>query len=105
MEEIQRYAVQELPSARFVPSDIDFSRHTKGLGDRCTCCGEDALEMGSLAGFDFRRCTWCGGIFIKRDDLRRLMRGASADDERVGRGEAGLGVLEFFLMIGEILVD
>lgn len=103
MEEMYNYVRQESPSARFLPTDDDFSRHTKGIGDTCPCCEEEALEMGGLAGFTFRKCTWCGGIFIAEEKLRQLMKGASADDEQVGAGEKTLGVAEFFIIVAEIL--
>jgi Zn-finger nucleic acid-binding protein len=73
IEEIYDYASKIKPTPSFVPNDEWFSMHTKGLGDCCPCCQEKALEIGGIAGQTYRRCTWCGGIFMSKGSLRAIL--------------------------------
>ena len=69
MEEIRRFVEVAHPDATFIPSDEDFKEHTDGLQEECTCCGHNSLERGVAGSAEFRRCTWCGGLFLFRADL------------------------------------
>ena len=72
MEEIRAYVEAADPDANFIPSDEDFKEHTTGLEEECTCCGHMAMERGVAGHAEFRRCTWCGGIFVFKADLDRF---------------------------------
>jgi Zn-finger nucleic acid-binding protein len=80
MEEIRRFVEFADPDAAFIPSDDDFKEHTTGLEEKCTCCGHDTLERGVAGRSEFRRCTWCGGLFLFRADLERF--GLDGEDDR-----------------------
>jgi hypothetical protein len=71
IEEIRRFVEVAHPDAAHVPDDADFREHTDGLGEACTCCGSQTLERGVAGRAEFRRCTWCGGLFLFRADLMR----------------------------------
>ena len=77
-DEITEYVRVSRPDAQVTPVDAHFTRHTRGAGLRCPCCEEDALELGAIAGVGFQRCTWCGGIFVKERDLKRLIDESSS---------------------------
>lgn len=109
IEEIHEYASGIKPTPSFVPSDEWFSMHTKGMGDHCPCCQEPALEIGGIAGQTFRRCTWCGGIFISKKSLRAVLdRNRSADDgdisivDAVSAGEALLSPFWFMAFLAHL---
>jgi Zn-finger nucleic acid-binding protein len=55
------------------PSETDFRRCTKGVGETCTCCGQAAVELGDFRGIAYQRCTWCGGLFIGWDQIEQII--------------------------------
>jgi hypothetical protein len=71
MEEIRRFVEVTDPDAVFVPTDDDFKEHTTGLEEECSCCGHHTIERGVAGRSEYRRCTWCGGLFLFRADLER----------------------------------
>jgi Zn-finger nucleic acid-binding protein len=44
----------------------------------CPCCGEPALHGGSFKEIDYRRCSWCGGIFIAAGEIDAIVRSRRA---------------------------
>jgi Zn-finger nucleic acid-binding protein len=72
MEEIRAYVEATDPDAEFIPTDDEFKEHTSNLEEECACCGIMSLERGVAGRSEFRRCTWCGGIFIFKADLDRF---------------------------------
>jgi len=100
LEEIHEYVRTKRPNARFFPEDDHFDKHTKGSGTRCSCCEEEALEVGSIGGIPFLRCTWCGGIFVKEKDLTKLT--SPSFDDGGSAGSTAMGVLEVFFEIVEV---
>ena len=79
MEEIRAYVEAADPDAEFIPNDEDFKKHTTGLKEECTCCGQSSIERGVAGRSEFRRCTWCGGIFIFKADLDRFELDGNSD--------------------------
>ena len=57
----------------YEPTETDFKRCTKGVGAGCNCCGQNALEFGDFRGITYQRCTWCGGLFIGRQQIREIV--------------------------------
>ncbi len=55
------------------PTEVDFKRCTNGVGAKCSCCGHDAVEFGDFRGISYQRCTWCGGLFIGRRQVREIV--------------------------------
>ena len=72
MEEIRAYVEATDPDAEFIPTDDEFKEHTSNLEEECACCGNMSMERGVAGRSEFRRCTWCGGIFIFKADLDRF---------------------------------
>jgi len=72
MEEIRAYVETADPDAEFIPTDDEFKEHTSNLEEECSCCGNMSMERGVAGRSEFRRCTWCGGIFIFKADLDRF---------------------------------
>jgi Zn-finger nucleic acid-binding protein len=105
LEEIHAYAKTLHPPVSYAPSDEDFSKHTAGMKELCTCCEKSALELGELRGVTFRRCTWCGGIFLGMNDLRKITQSPEAGDSsaRVGEDAVLVGIAEVFGILVEIV--
>ena len=85
MEEIRAYVEATDPDAEFIPTDDEFKEHTSNLEEECVCCGNMSMERGVAGRSEFRRCTWCGGIFIFKADLDRFEldgEDTRLDDER-----------------------
>jgi Zn-finger nucleic acid-binding protein len=101
MEEVRSYVREWHPDAEYVPDDDHFHFHTKGAGSLCTCCGKKNLEIGSLKGFSFQRCTWCGGIFVNEKDLARAV-GPKPMDSLEG-AQTAFGILELLFGFLEIV--
>lgn len=59
------------------PIDHDFKRCTSGIGATCGCCGQQAVEIGDFRGIAYQRCTWCGGLFIGREEIRKIVASRS----------------------------
>jgi Zn-finger nucleic acid-binding protein len=101
MEEVRRYVREWYPDAEYVPDDDHFHFHTKGAGTSCTCCGKQNLEIGSLKGVSFERCTWCGGIFVNEKDLARMV--GPKPSEGLHGAEATFGILEVLFGLAELV--
>ena len=102
MEEVLEYASLKTPFPFLIPTDEVFRQHTRGEKEVCPCCEENALQLGSISGCTYKRCSWCGGIFIEMDKFRRLIKAPSSSGESVGVGEAALGVLEILGIVAEL---
>ena len=72
------------------PMAAEFRRHPSGVGERCCCCGEHAIELGTLRGIAFQRCTWCGGIFLGNREIEQIVasRAGQLKPEEPGGGFA-----------------
>lgn len=101
IEEIERYVKATAPNATFIPGDEDFKRHTKGLEEGCTCCGNSTLERGVVGRSEFMRCTWCGGIFLFEADLDRFeLDGTYPADDESDEVVTLFGFLRDLLLLG-----
>ena len=104
IEEVYEYASRIKPTPSFVPSDDWFSMHTKGIGDTCPCCQNCALEIGGIVGQTYRRCTWCGGIFLSKDSLNAVLnRNRIVADNQGSAGDLVLGGLEVVCFVFDFI--
>ena len=104
IEEVYEYASRIKPTPSFIPSDEWFSMHTKGIGDTCTCCQNRALEIGGIVGQTYRRCTWCGGIFISKDSLKAVFnRNQIVAGDQPSTGDVVLGGLEVIGLVFDFI--
>ena len=78
IEEIQRYLNSRgTQPGQPIPRDPDLAQAESGEPGPCPCCEELALRGGTLRGFEYFRCSWCGGVFLAGSELTKIQRDAS----------------------------
>jgi len=73
IEEIQSYLnARGTRTGQPIPKEDELRVSQSGDPDVCTCCGERKLQDGMLRGFAYRRCSWCGGVFLPAEELAKI---------------------------------
>lgn len=73
IEEIEAYLnARGTRTGQPVPRNAELESAEDGAPETCACCGEKALRNGTLRGFDYMRCSWCGGVFVAKGELDKV---------------------------------
>ena len=73
VEEIQKYLnARGTRAGQPVPKEDELRASRTGQPEMCTCCEERQLYHGTLRGFSYQRCSWCGGVFLPATELANL---------------------------------
>ena len=73
IEEIQNYLdAHGTRVGQPVPQEDELRASHTGEAELCTCCEERRLRAGTLRGFKYLRCSWCGGIYLSAADLEKI---------------------------------
>jgi Zn-finger nucleic acid-binding protein len=81
IEEIEAYLnARGTRTGQPVPRNTELEAAGGGAPETCTCCGEPALRTGTLRGFSYLRCSWCGGVFLAKSELDKVQ-----SEPKIGR--------------------
>ncbi len=83
IEEIQAYLnARGTLSGQPVPKEDEIRASRSGRQQVCTCCEEPQLYSGTLRGFAYQSCSWCGGVFLSAAELEKVQAGESTSRDR-----------------------
>ena len=73
VEEIQKYLnARGTRAGQPVPKENELRASRAGPPEQCTCCEERQLYRGTLRGFAYQRCSWCGGVYLSAAELAKI---------------------------------
>ena len=73
IEEIQKYLnARGTQAGQPVPKENELRASRAGQPEKCTCCEERQLYDGTLRGFAYQRCFWCGGVYLSAAELAKI---------------------------------
>jgi Zn-finger nucleic acid-binding protein len=106
--EIQDFVRRESLPSSLAPPDSAFLSEVEGIKRSCTRCGKTCLKPGRFNGVAYRRCSHCGGIFIRKTEIAKILGGDSTETEAAETGQFSMVNMSadvFVLGSGDLIAD